>query len=58
MDSKTKAEVDSANIINGTRTTDELRARDGLKPLPKAETPPTPTKVASERVDQPKEITA
>ena len=58
MDSKTKAEVDTANIANGTRTTDELRARDGLKPLPKAETPAAPKKVASERVDQPKEIGA
>ncbi|CAH0318693.1 phage portal protein [Rhodococcoides fascians] len=58
MDSKTKAEVDTANIANGTRTADELRARDGLKPLPKSETPAAPKKVASERVDQAKEIEA
>lgn len=58
MDSKTKAEVDTANIANGTRTADELRARDGLKPLPKAEKPAAPKQIPSERVDQPKEIGA
>lgn len=60
MDSKTKAEVDTANVNNRTRTPNELRARDGLADLPggdefqKAE----PTKIPSERVDQPKEIDA
>ena len=57
MDSKTKAEVDTANIQNGTRSVDELRARDGLKPLPKSEQP-APKKVPSERLDQSKEIEA
>ncbi|NIL76787.1 phage portal protein [Rhodococcus sp. B10] len=60
MDSKTKAEVDSANITNKTRTVNELRARDGYAPLPESETKPDPVKVPSERVDeqQPKEIEA
>lgn len=58
MDSKTKSEVDTANIQNGTRSVDEIRARDGLKPLPQSEDRPAPTKVPSVRVDQPKEIDA
>ncbi|WP_037184922.1 phage portal protein [Rhodococcoides fascians] len=58
MDSKTRAEVDTANINNGTRTVNELRARDGLKPLPGGDEKPAPKQVASERLDQPKEIEA
>ncbi|MCC8930823.1 phage portal protein [Rhodococcus sp. I2R] len=58
MDSKTRAEVDTANVQNRTRTPNELRARDGLEPLPDGDAPPAPKQVASERLDQPKEIDA
>lgn len=42
MDSKTRAEVDTAHITNRTRSNNELRARDGLAPLPKSEQAPVP----------------
>lgn len=38
-DTKTRAEVDEIEIRSGTRSKDEARARDGLHPLPKDETP-------------------
>ncbi|WP_218829710.1 phage portal protein [Rhodococcoides fascians] len=58
MDSKTRAEVDTANIGNGTRTVNELRARDGLKRVDWGDEKPAPKQVASERLDQQKEIEA
>ena len=58
MDSKTRSEVDTANVQNGTRTPNELRARDGLKPIAGGDQKPAPKVVASERLDQPKEIDA
>lgn len=42
MDSKTRAEVDTAHVHNRTRTNNELRARDGLAPLPEPEKAPVP----------------
>ncbi|WP_032384464.1 phage portal protein [Rhodococcoides fascians] len=58
MDSKTRSEVDTANVTNGTRTINELRARDGLDPLPHGDEKPAPKQIPSERVDQTKEIEA
>lgn len=39
-DSKTRAEVDQLNVGTSVRSTDEVRKRDGFKPLPKPKVAP------------------
>lgn len=45
-DSKTKAEVDGLELSSKTRTVDEVRARDGLRPLDKEPEPEVPNPMA------------
>lgn len=42
LDSTTQVAVDEKQIAMGTRSTDEIRGRDGLKPLPKPKVEPAP----------------
>jgi HK97 family phage portal protein len=56
LDAKTQVEIDAAQIQMGTRTADELRARDGLRPLPKPApepTAPAPGSVPARTTDKP-----
>lgn len=41
LDSKTQAEIDQLHVTTGLRSEDEIRARDGLAPLPAPKLPTT-----------------
>lgn len=58
LDSTTQAAVDEKQIQIGIRSTDEIRARDGLKPLPKPKVEPQPTEPAAAPTDEPTEVDA
>ncbi|MGW9567144.1 phage portal protein [Prescottella equi] len=50
LDATTQAAIDEKHVKNGIRSADEIRARDGLKPLPK---PAKPTPAPAPAVDDP-----
>ncbi len=59
-DTKTVAETDQLQVGTSTRSTDELRKRDGLKPLPYAHVPQGATRVNADgtRIDGPPALPA
>lgn len=58
LDSTTQAAVDEKQIQIGIRSTDEIRARDGLKPLPKPKVEPKPTESVAAPTNEPTEVDA